>query len=196
MIIGHIGAAFGARRIWPSVPLKLLLIATFLPDLLRLLFIPFGMWSYQSNTYTHSLPWSGVVALAMAAIVWRVTRNGTAASVSALLVLLHVEFDVVSGTKEMWVGGPTGINLDATYWQYEFLLESALLISGWWVMRPVAGRYVRSVRTVIALVCVEFLVLAHGIYERPYVYRCWSYPFEACAEGSFLTHSWLVRLPF
>jgi hypothetical protein len=176
--------------------MTLLLVATFLPDLLRLGFIPFGMWSFQSNTYTHALPWSGLVALAMAAIAWVVTRSRTAALVTGGLVLLHVVFDVVSGTKELWVGGPTGINLDATYWQYEFLIESALVIAGWWVMRPVAGSVGRSVRTVVALVCVEFLVLAHGVYQHPYRYRCWSYPFRACGEGGLLTRQWELRLPF
>src|SRR5438477_460308 len=43
MIIGHIGIAFAARRAWPRVPMVVLLVATFLPDLLRLPFIVFGV---------------------------------------------------------------------------------------------------------------------------------------------------------
>ena len=60
MIIGHLGLAFAAKRPWGSVPLLVLVIATFAPDILRESFARAGMGSLQANLYSHVLPWSAI----------------------------------------------------------------------------------------------------------------------------------------
>ena len=73
MIVGHVGIAFGARALRRDVPLVVLMVAAFLPDVgdgaLRLATIcnPYG-------TYTHSLPASALLAVAVTAVVLRRSR--------------------------------------------------------------------------------------------------------------------------
>ncbi len=196
MIIGHVGAAFIARRIFPRVSMKALLLATFAPDLLRLVFIPFGMWSGDSNVYTHIYPWSIGVAAFTAAGAWLFTnRQRDAAIAAAALVTSHVLLDMISGQKVLWDHGPRGWNLDRHYWQYEMLLEAALVIGGWILMRPAVGPRWKRPRIVVALVLVEFAALSFGIYEKPYRERCFAHPFMDCDGDSILTDRWTFRLP-
>jgi hypothetical protein len=196
VIIGHVGAAFAAKRLWPRVSLALLLICTFLPDLLRIAFIPFGMWSSDSNVYTHTDPWCVLLAAAAAAGAWAWTRQRGAAAAAFALVLAHVLFDLVSGRKVLWDNGPRGWNLDAEYWQYELLIEVGLVVLGWILMRPVVGAKWSRRRVVVGLALFEFAFLALGVSDRPWRRRCWAYPFKQCDDSSsLLTRKWPFR-PF
>src|SRR5260221_14261213 len=75
MIVGHIGAAFAARRRWPHLSLAILIVASLLPDLLRVLFLPFGLFTHRSKVYTHGVPWIVLIAAASRLIAWRALRS-------------------------------------------------------------------------------------------------------------------------
>jgi hypothetical protein len=85
---------------------------------------------------------------------------------------------------------PAGWNLDARYWQYEMLIESAIALVGWWVMRPVATLQLRRFRVFVALAAVQFAALMIEIDARPYRYRCLAYPFSSCDDTTELTRRW------
>ncbi len=191
MIVGHIGAAFAARRRWPHVSLGILIVASLLPDLLRVPFLPFGLFSQQSNVYTHGVPWIVLIAAASGLIAWRALRSRSAGVAVAVLVLSHVVLDMSSGTKELWRGGPRGLDLDAAYWQYEFAIEAVILFAGWWLMRGGGvGRPWRLWRVPVLLLALELGVMVAAVYERPYAKRCWIYPFRPCDDNNPLAHRW------
>src|SRR5260221_12849383 len=102
MIVGHIGAAFAARRRWPHVSLAILIVASLLPDLLRVLFLPFGLFSQQSNVYTHGVPWIVLIAAASGLIAWRALRSTSAGVAVPALGLSHVLLELASGADELW----------------------------------------------------------------------------------------------
>jgi len=191
MIIGHLGPAFATRRLWPRVPMIVLLIGTFLPDIVRLDLTPLVPTMSDANLYSHTLPWLALVAIGGALLAGWLTRQRESGWAVFALVLAHVLLDLISGNKELWIGGPSGINLDYRYWQYEFLIELALLVGGWLLLGSNdGGRGSPRGRLIVALALLEFLVLASAIYERPWVSRCWSWPFRTCDDSSLLTVRW------
>src|SRR4051812_24912037 len=136
MIIGHVGVAFATKWRWPRVSLTALLFATFGPDILRELlavfFVPFAL----TNLYLHALPWSALLALAAGMLAWAWSRDRTTAFVVFGVVLSHVALDMISGKKPLWNYGPRGIDLGLIV-QVELLVESLLLLGGWYLVRRV-----------------------------------------------------------
>ena len=105
MIIGHLGVAFAAKRRWPRVPLAWLVVATFAPDLWRIVLATTRYDWWPSNTYSHALPWSAILAVVLASVAWLVLRDGAAALLVGFLVAAHVGLDMISGWKPLWPGG-------------------------------------------------------------------------------------------
>jgi hypothetical protein len=180
MIIGHVGVAFAARGRWPRLSLGWLLVATFAPDLLRqalqLAAIPWPV----ATLYSHLLPWSLILAAALGAAAWLTGGGWCSGSVVAALVLSHIALDMVSGFKELWLGGPAGLDLQR-YMQLEFGIEAALAWAGWYAMRRRAGSYWASSRQVLAsLLIVQAAYLTRTFRERPYATRCIEFPLRPC----------------
>jgi hypothetical protein len=192
MVIGHVGVAFAAKRVWPSVRMRTLLLATFAPDLLRMAFIPFGMiYSTESNTYTHGLPWCVLLAIAVGALAYK--QGGRDAAVATFtLVLSHIALDFISGFKPLTPHGPIGMNLEGRSWQLEFLLESIIVIGGWLLWRGGQRSPKRGGGIVSLLVLGEFAMLMFVVASRPFAQRCLAYPYRRCLDQSPLTFRWHV----
>ena len=134
MIVGHLGVAATARSAWRRASLPWLLVACASPDLVDIAFAlagvcnPYGLYSHT----VHSVALQGAV-LGGAALL--VTGSRTTALASALMVLLHLPPDLITGHKIFWPGGPmVGLYL----YQYpllDFLVEAPILILGWWLLR-------------------------------------------------------------
>ena len=180
MIVGHIGVAFAARSRWRGIPLLWWLFATMAPDILRLglSWRGFGFW--DSNYYSHVLPWSAALAVAFFLFTLAVWRETIPAFAVGVVVASHIALDFVSGHKPLSLTGPTGLDLQQ-YQQLEFVVEAALLIVGWWLLRrrdptrPPARR-----RVLAALLVFQAVYLANSLIERPYATRCIEYPIRPC----------------
>jgi hypothetical protein len=180
MLIGHLGLAYAARARWRDIPVAWLAAATFAPDLARLTLQAAGVDRWDLNLYTHLLPWSLLLAGALALLAWSVGHNARWAIVIGALVLSHIGLDMISGHKPLWIGGPMGLDVQR-YQQLEFVIEAALLVVGWRLLRRAEQGTQLARRSVLAaLLVVEAVYLGKSLLDRPYATRCIEYPVQPC----------------
>jgi membrane-bound metal-dependent hydrolase YbcI (DUF457 family) len=161
MIVGHFGVAFGARALdrrppGERAPLPWLLAASVAPDLLDGLYA-LGRYCNPEGAYSHSLPALALVAIAFGAAAWAHTRNRTTALLVALLVVLHVPPDYLTGLKALWPHGPV-VGLYLYRWPWlDFLVELPVIVAGWWMLRrsEYRPRWVVSGFALAALIAVQ-----------------------------------------
>lgn len=182
MIIGHLGAAFAARARWPRISVYWLVVATMAPDLLRAALAATGMPMGLTTRYSHLLPWSACLALALGAIALVLFRSAAAGMVTIAVVMSHIALDAVSGVKVLWDGGPPGLNVQH-YQQLEFAIEAVLCWFGWRLMRRSPSPTWLSRRSVLAsLLVFEAAFQTWSLEQRPYATRCWVWPLKSCWE--------------
>jgi hypothetical protein len=180
MIIGHIGVAAAVRWRWPTIPLPWILVATFAPDIARLTLAAAGYNWWEYNTYSHALPWSGVLAAALTLAAWIVLGSVRDASVVGLLVASHIALDMISGWKSLWLGGPVGLDLEHLQ-QLEFMIEAALVLAGWRLLRrTTVTRWIASWSMAILLIAAQAAYLVKSYSERQESHRCLMYPMFPC----------------
>jgi hypothetical protein len=180
MLIGHLGAAYAAGARWRTIPVVWLLAATMGPDLARVVLAATGVDRWDLNLYSHLLPWSLLLVAAAALVAWMARRDATSAIVVGALVLSHIALDMLSGRKPLWVGGPMGLDVQR-YQQLEFVIEAALLVIGWRLLRRAAPRALLARRSMLAaLLIVEAAYLTRSLLQRPYATRCIEYPLQPC----------------
>lgn len=180
MIIGHLGVAFAARARWPRLSIYWLMVATMAPDLFRAALAASGMSMWGTTRYSHVLPYSALLALALGAVALALFRSRPAAVVTVGVVLSHILLDFVSGQKALWDGGPAGLNAQR-YQQLELGIEAALCWWGWRRLRRSPSPTWLSRRSVLgALLAFEAVFQAWSLNQRPYATRCWVWPIESC----------------
>lgn len=167
MVSGHVGVAFAARARGPSIPMGWLLAATVAPDLVDYAFVATGTCNL-SGLYSHSLPAIAVAGTCLGAVAaWR-TRSARAGLVVAVLVVLHLAADFVTGRKLLWAGGPT-IGLAAyDYPALDFVVELPIVAGGWWILRRTAGapQWAGSIAMLVVLLIAQ-VVTDFGGYRKP-----------------------------
>jgi len=180
MIIGHLGVAFAVRARWPRVSIYWLLVATMTPDLFRAALVAAGMGMWETTRYSHVLPYSALLALALGALAFGVFHSRLVAVITVGVVLSHIALDAVSGQKALWDGGPAGFNAQR-YQQLEFVIEAAICWWGWRLLRRSSSPTWLSRRSVLAALLVfEAAFQAWSLTQRPYATRCWVWPLESC----------------
>lgn len=181
MLIGHLGPACAARARWADIPTAWLVGATMAPDLARLALSATPAASRSDlNQYTHYLPWSLVLAAAAALLAWLVRRERRVALVIGTVLLSHIALDMISGHKPLWSGGPMGLDAQR-YQQIEFVIEAALFLMGWRLLRRAERRSLLARRSVLAaLLAIEAAYLTRSLLDRPYATRCIEYPLQPC----------------
>jgi hypothetical protein len=182
MIIGHLGVAFAARARWPRISVYWLIVATMAPDLLRAALAAGGMSMAFTTRYSHLLPWSAGLALALGALAFAVTRRPIVGVLTVAVVLSHILLDAISGAKALWDGGPAGLNVQR-YQQLELVIEAALCWGGWRMLRRSSTPTSLARRTTLAaLLAFETIFQAWSLNQRPYATRCWVWPLKSCWE--------------
>lgn len=156
MITGHLGVLGAAlsvsRARSSSVALVALIVASFAPDILDAAYSVAGFCS-PYGLYSHTLPAVVLETAIVAGIAYLVTRSRATTLLAALVVLLHIPADFLTGRKLLWPGGEmTGMD-----WYdrplHDFLLEVPTVLVGWWLLRRSrrAPRWATSV-PVLALI--------------------------------------------
>lgn len=191
MIIGHIGLAFAAKRRWESISLSVLLLATFAPDILRAPLAAAGMHWRDTNLYTHALPAGLIWAALIGVLAQRTLRDRTATCVVVALVVSHLGLDMISGRKPLWAHGPVGLDVEE-FEQLELVIETLLLVAGWWLLRGTRTTPAWTRRPVVPVVLtvLEVVYLAGTMSQRPYRTRCLAAPIAECTDASLLTTKW------
>lgn len=178
MIVGHVGVAAAAARWRPRVSLWWLVPAAVAPDLLDVAYAAAGVCN-PLGLYSHTLPAALLlgVCLAGAAVL---AGQREAGAVVLLVVLLHLPLDWITGRKLFWPGGEAyGLRLyDRPV--IDFVLETAMLLGGWALLRGFRGvpRWSRLAWPVAALVLVQGgMNVRHAFTDR-------SLKPNACADAS------------
>lgn len=142
MLAGHFGIAQfgkGARR---DLPIALLLVAAYLPDLVR---IPLSLTIERYEVWSHSILTVAGMGLLLG-IFW-LLRGGSwmAAAVLAAVCVLHWPADVLTGCKPTTFDGPWLGLVSYRRPVNDLLVEGALLVGGWLFARrrgfPIAKRW-------------------------------------------------------
>ena len=154
--------------------------ATLAPDVWRLALAGSGYAWWPSNTLSHALPWSAIVAIVLGSVAWLTLRDATVAILVTLLVASHIALDMVSGWKPLWIGGPSGLNVQHIE-QLEFLLEAFLAWLGWRLLRGVRRPGWWATRKALVLMLLVQLAYLKRTYDvRPKETRCLAFPFAPC----------------
>src|SRR5919198_4231945 len=98
MLAGHLGIAQIARAVRREAPIGWLLVAAYLPDLVRALGTPFSPQN-SIELYSHSIPAVATLAILVAG-AW-VLRGGTIGGACAIMTacVLHLAADVITRCK-------------------------------------------------------------------------------------------------
>ena len=147
----------------PRSSLLWLLPASVAPDLLDVLMAAAGICN-PSGLYSHTLPAVALLATVIGGSAYLIARGDNAdlsavatAIACALVVLLHPALDFLTGQKLLWPGGAL-VGLRLYDWPLtDFLLESAVVIVGWLVLRrsPSVPRWAATPAAVCALVALQ-----------------------------------------
>lgn len=137
MFVGHFGIAELGKGVRRDLPLLWLAVAAYFPDLTR---IVLPLVTSEQDLYSHAIPVVLFMGVAMG-VLWRL-RGGTfgGAAVLALACFLHWPADFFTGCKPTTFGGPwVGLN-SYRHPVSDLLLEGALLVGGWLLIRRRANR--------------------------------------------------------
>lgn len=128
MVAGHFGIAQFGKGTRREIPIALLVVAAYLPDLVR---IPLSVTIDRYEVWSHSI--LTVVAMGIViGVIW-LLRGGSwvAAVVLAAVCALHWPADVFTGCKPTTFTGPWLGLVSYRRPVNDLLLEGALLVGGW-----------------------------------------------------------------
>jgi hypothetical protein len=134
VIVGHVGIAAAAKSAWRRTSFPWLLVGCAAPDLVDVGFAiarvcnPYGL-------YSHTVPAAALLAAVIGGTAFLTTDSRATGLATALMVLLHLPPDLITGHKIFWPGGPMmGLYL-YKHPLLDFLVEAPILIIGWWLLR-------------------------------------------------------------
>jgi hypothetical protein len=124
-----------ARAKWPRSEIVALLVASILPDLADFVLPQGNECRMSCGLYTHAFPAIVVLALLASGLAWAIWHRRATALLVGALVCTHALFDLTTGFKPFWLGGPA-IGLGLYRFQLlDFVVESTLVIAGWVMLR-------------------------------------------------------------
>ena len=155
MFIGHFAVAFLLWRLFPSVPLPIILVSVSFPDLLWSLLVPAGLEKVRINPdsplqkfivfekfpYSHSLVLTNVWSLVLGGVVALVLNNPLVLPVFVLGSASHWILDTVVHLKDLpilgfngdrkvgaglWKRGPLAFLVEYAF----YIIVTALVLSG------------------------------------------------------------------
>lgn len=155
MIVGHLGVAAALARWCPRASPGWIVIGSIAPDILDVAYAGAGVCS-PYGLYSHTVPALLLCGATLGGAAWLTGRRATAIALP-LAVLLHLPPDYLTGRKLLWPGGELhGLRLyDRRL--VDFLIESALLVAGWALIRRCAWIpvWARAARSAVLLVAVQ-----------------------------------------
>ena len=172
MLAGHFGIAQLAKGARRDLPLLLVVVAAYLPDLVR---VAIAGLTPRFDVFSHSIPIVAALSLAVA-ILWLLRGGQTAAAaVLALACLLHWPADVFTGCKPTTFSGPWIGLVSYRRPVSDLLVEGLLVIGGWLYMRR-RGLGIGPLWLIIPLVAqVAFLISMYWGAEFFIGHREWTW---------------------
>ena len=153
-----------ARAKWPRSEIVALLVASILPDLADFVLPQGNRCRISCEFYTHAFPAIVVLALLAGGLAWAIWHRRATAVLVAVLVCAHALFDLTTGFKPFWLGGPSiGMGL-YRFQSLDFAVESSLVVVGWVILRR-SKEPPRLAITYTALFVLIALQAAFDIYH-------------------------------
>lgn len=168
MITGHLGVAAAARSGWKNASLIWLMAGSVAPDVLDLTYAALRVCNPQGR-YSHTLPVVVPLALLVGGVAFLATRSRATGLATALMVLLHLPPDLITGYKEYWPGGPMlGLDLYRRP-LLDVLLEAAVVTTGWLLLRRAGSgpRWATSGYSLAGLLLLQALAGASVFGTKP-----------------------------
>ena len=128
MLAGHFGIAQFGKGTRREIPIALLVVAAYLPDLVR---IPLSVTIERYEIWSHSVVTVAVMGLALGVIWLMRGGNWVGALVLATVCALHWPADVFTGCKPTTFSGPWLGLVSYRRPVNDLLVEGALLVGGW-----------------------------------------------------------------
>lgn len=156
MIIAHLGLAGAAHAGRRDSSLVWLIGAAMMPDIVDAMFVVAGSCN-PHGLYSHTVPAAALIAAVTGGAAFLATGQRATGVMAALLVLSHLPLDYVTGYKLFWPGGEFhGLRLYSRP-VLDFVLESALAIAGWRLLRSRswAPRWATGRRALVALLVLQ-----------------------------------------
>lgn len=172
MVAGHFGIAQFGKGTRREIPIAMLIVAAYLPDLVR---IPLSVTIDRYEIWSHSIPTVGAMGVVLG-IIW-LMRGGSwvAALVLAAVCALHWPADFFTGCKPTTFAGPWLGLISYRRPVSDLLVEGALLVGGWLFARrrgvPIGKRWL----AVGAAVQLGFLVSTYWGAEFMIGQREWTW---------------------
>ncbi len=135
MVTGHLSTAYLARAKYPRAEIVALLVASILPDLADFVLPQGNQCRTECGLYTHAFPAILLLAGAASALAWAIWHRRATAVLVGVLVGVHALFDLSTGFKPFWFGGPAiGLGL-YRFELFDFVVESSMVVGGWIILR-------------------------------------------------------------
>ena len=169
MIVGHVGVAAATRSVWRRASLPWLLVACVAPDVVDVTLAVVGVCN-PYGLYSHTVPAAALLAAVIGGAALLVTGSRATALASALMVMLHLPPDLITGHKIFWPGGPM---IGLYVYQrplLDFVIEVPILVAGWWLLRRSRSAPAWATSAVVLLVLIAgqaALDLAAGHGMKP-----------------------------
>jgi membrane-bound metal-dependent hydrolase YbcI (DUF457 family) len=164
VITGHLGIAGAAHASRRDSSLPWLLVAAMAPDIVDALFVVVRQCN-PHGLYSHTVPAAALLAVVFGAVAYYFTDQRATGVLCMLLVLAHLPADFITGHKLFWPGAEfMGLRLYDRHPIGDFVLESSIVVFGWWLLRsrPWAPRWASRRATLVGLLVIQIVVEAAG----------------------------------
>ena len=164
MVVGHLGIAYIGKATRPTLPLALLAVAAYGPDLFRVAASPLPIAPRIAEIASHSIPAVLVIGAVIALIAAR-RVGGIAGGITVIAVcFLHWPADVFTGCKPVF-GGETWLGfIRYRHPAVDVPVELGLLIAGWLACRKTSEarqkRFAYSIWILVAAAALQIAFLA------------------------------------
>ena len=160
MITGHFAiagaVAGGSRARMTTFAFLALLAASLGPDIVDVGYSVTGICS-PYGLYSHTVHAVVLEAALVGGVVFLTTGSRGMTALFVAVVLLHMPADYITGAKLLLPGGEfVGLNLYSVP-LYDFVLETLVLVGGWWLLRRSerGPRWASSMSVLLVLVVVQ-----------------------------------------
>jgi hypothetical protein len=136
MFSGHAALSLLGKSARPKVPLLLLAVVAYAPDIIQRALAEFSQYNRELS---HSMPAIGIGATIVALVYWAATGRLVDASVVWLTYVSHWPADYITGIKPTWPSGPMVGLMTYLHPGRDALLEADLVLLCWLAYRSRLG---------------------------------------------------------
>jgi hypothetical protein len=164
MVVGHLGVAYLGKATRPTMPLALLAISAYGPDLFRFAASPLPIDTRTAEIASHSIPAVLVIGIVIALVAARRVGGPIGALTVIAVCFLHWPADVFTGCKPMLAGETWLGFIRYRHPAVDLPVELGLFVTGWLACRRTSEarqkRFAYSFWILVAAAALQVAFLA------------------------------------